>query len=88
MKRDFNIQSTIVRVSKSDAAFLYFTLEANEGVCWYSTLDDDEKRLGGTYRDILIMTTEDFSVALENILNDLRQSFPISVQTINKLDLK
>ena len=40
-----------IRVPKKDSAFLYFQLEANEGLCFYSTL---ESSLGQPYRDIEI----------------------------------
>ncbi|MEK6625659.1 MAG: hypothetical protein AABY86_11860 [Bdellovibrionota bacterium] len=45
------IWKMIVRTSKEDSAFFYFTLEANENLCFYSTLDSIE---GQTYRDIAI----------------------------------
>lgn len=40
---------TRLRVPKDDAYFVYFTFEANEGLCFYSTVDDS---LRGQYRDI------------------------------------
>ncbi len=48
------IWKIIVRTSKEDSAFFYFTLEANENLCFYSTLDAS---LGETYRDIAIGIT-------------------------------
>jgi hypothetical protein len=38
-----------IRVLKDDAYFVYFTLEANEGLCYYSTTDESLK---STFRDI------------------------------------
>ena len=40
---------TRLRVNKDDAYFIYFTFESNEGLCFYSTVDDSLK---GAYRDI------------------------------------
>jgi hypothetical protein len=40
---------TRLRVPKDDAYFIYFTFESNEGLCFYSTVDDSLK---GAYRDI------------------------------------
>jgi hypothetical protein len=40
---------TRIRVSKDDAYFVYFTFESNEGLCFYSTVDESLK---GAYRDI------------------------------------
>jgi hypothetical protein len=39
----------ILRMPKDDAYFVYFTFESNEGMCFYSTLDESLK---GQYRDI------------------------------------
>ena len=53
MSRYYNLSKelyyTCLRVPKDDAYFVYFTFEANEGLCYYSTLDDS---LGSSYRDI------------------------------------
>lgn len=38
-----------LRVPKDDAYFIYFIFESNEGLCYYSTVDDSLK---GQYRDI------------------------------------
>jgi hypothetical protein len=47
--------SHTVRVKKSDSAYLYFTLEASEGLCFYSTLDGESDQSNVVnYRDILI----------------------------------
>ena len=39
----------IVRLNKEDSAFLYFQLEANDGLCFYSTLPYEPHT---QYRDI------------------------------------
>jgi hypothetical protein len=41
----------VVRLSKEESSFLYFTMEANEGLCFYSTI---EHKIGQTYRDVEI----------------------------------
>lgn len=38
-----------LRTPKDDAYFVYFTFESNEGMCFYSTVDESLK---GQYRDI------------------------------------
>lgn len=40
-----------LRVPKDEAYFVYFTFEANEGMCFYSTMDESLK---GQYRDIVV----------------------------------
>lgn len=42
---------TIVKMPKEDSAFFYFQLEANEGLCFYSTL---EHQTGDQFREIEI----------------------------------
>ncbi len=39
----------VIRLSKEDSAFFYFQLEANDGLCFYSTLPYPEH---AQYRDI------------------------------------
>lgn len=65
---------TIVRVAKSDSAFLYFQLEANEGLCFYSTLNHVT---GEETRDILIQGTREFEPEVKRLLKKLNEYFPI-----------
>ncbi len=65
-----------IRVPKSDSAFLYFTLEANEGVCFYSTLDHTP---GTNFRDIEICGAPEFYLTLKNILHHLENKITISI---------
>lgn len=44
-----DIFRVVIRLPKADSAFVYFQLEANEGLCFYSTLEDS---LGTPYRDL------------------------------------
>lgn len=39
----------VIRLNKEDSAFFYFQLEANDGICFYSTLDYP---VHAQYRDI------------------------------------
>lgn len=45
------IRRLIIRVPKDQAAFTYFQLEANEGLFFYSTL---EESLQEPYRDLML----------------------------------
>jgi hypothetical protein len=65
----------IIRVSKSDSAFIYFQLEANEGLCFYSTLDHE---VGDSTRDIHIQGSMDFEAEIRRLLEYLNQSIPIT----------
>ncbi len=69
----------IIRVSKSDSAFVYFQLEANEGLCFYSTLDHEE---GQAYRDLDIRGAYEFQDEVSRLLEFLGQS--INVEWLKK----
>jgi hypothetical protein len=65
-----------IRLSKSDAAFFYFTLESNEGVAFYSTLETPKDQ---NYRDILVTCHRSQKAALENIITQCQKKFPIEI---------
>lgn len=58
-----------VRVSKAGSSFVYFTLESNEGLAFYSTL---EKSIDDDHRDLLIHTTPEFYAQLMDLLKHLQ----------------
>ena len=64
---------TRLRVNKDDAYFIYFTFESNEGLCFYSTVDDSLK---GAYRDIdvrcPIETRENLKALIERLQTECR----------------
>ena len=64
---------TRLRVAKDDAYFIYFTFESNEGLCFYSTMDDSLK---GSYRDIdvkcPIEAREDLKALIARLQTELR----------------
>ncbi len=66
----------IVRVPKEEAAFTYFQLEANEGLCFYSTLENSMKE---SYRDITVTAHIGFKEEVKHIINKLQQMFNLEV---------
>lgn len=68
----------IIRVSKEESSFVYFILEANEGLAFYSTLDHTE---GDAHRDVDISTSISFRQDLDYLINKLQQSFSIQILT-------
>lgn len=64
----------IIRVPKAHSAFTYFQLEANENLCFYSTL---EESLGQPYRDLLLQGSIEFYNETKRLLNQLQQEYPI-----------
>ena len=66
----------IIRVPKHEASFVYFTLESNEGLCFYSTLSNS---LGQPYRDIEINLTESLREEFLTVFNFLSQKIEITI---------
>lgn len=66
----------IIRVPKDQAAFTYFQLEANEGLAFYSTLDQS---LRENYRDIELFSPQSLTKELDNFLEYLKNEVTYSV---------
>jgi hypothetical protein len=66
----------VVRANKSDAAFIYFQLEANEGLAFYSTINEFS---GLPHRDIQICGPLAFEQDLLNLLKSLETKCPHEV---------
>lgn len=73
----------IIRVPKSDAAFTYFQFEANDGLCFYSTLESSLKE---PFRDIDIKTHESLSEELTRLLTHLGKSINIEILLDEMID--
>jgi hypothetical protein len=57
-----------IRVRKEDSAFIYFILEAQEGITAYSTLDFKSE---DAHRDLLLMIPPDFVHEVDALLKEL-----------------
>jgi len=66
----------IIRVPKSESAFTYFQLEANEGLCFYSTL---ESSMGETYRDLDLKGSMDLKPEVDHLLEVLQSKFTVEI---------
>ena len=65
-----------IRVPKDQSAFTYFILESNEGLCFYSTLDES---LGQTYRDIDLKGDLRLVEEIDRLLCALQKEFPLHI---------
>ncbi len=70
------LQHYIIKVPKDQAAFTYFQLEANEGLCFYSTLDSS---LSQTYREIELFSPISLEKEVANFLEHLKSEVPFDV---------
>ena len=67
---------TRLRVPKDDAYFVYFTFEANEGICFYSTVDESLK---SSYRDIDVKCAIESKDDLKLLIQRLQAEFRLDV---------
>ena len=76
----------IVRLDKADSAFVYFILESNEGICFFSTLDHEK---GQAYRDLEINCTPEFEGQVQNLFDHLaKNNIEIEFLVSEKVDDK
>lgn len=62
---DRKLRHLIIRVPKDQAAFLYFQLESNEGLAFYSTLDVSLKE---AFRDIELFSPKSLTPELDHFI--------------------
>ncbi|MFG1485037.1 DUF4911 domain-containing protein [Halobacteriovorax sp. GFR7] len=68
------IFKTIVRVPKKESAYFYFQLEANEGLCFYSTIEGDKHE---GHRDIIVQAHPSLEPEVKYLLNKLAQEIEL-----------
>jgi len=71
---DQEISTYTVRVSKKDSSMLYFILESNENIAFYSTLPGDKAE---GYRDIQINCHISMKRHLDSVLEHFSKKYPI-----------
>jgi len=64
----------LIRVNKSKASFVYFTLESNENLCFYSTL---KSSMNTGFRDIEIFVTAELESSLRRLLDALAKKMEL-----------
>lgn len=73
MKKTEQIRHLVLRVPKDQAAFVYFQLESNEGLFFYSTLDESLKE---AFRDLELFSP----TSLENEGNHFLEHLKTEVE--------
>ncbi len=73
-KMDQELTQYTIRVTKKDSSMLYFILEANENIAFYSTLEGNK---ADGYRDIQINCHISLKQQLDNILEHFSKKYPI-----------
>ena len=67
---------TLLRMSKDYSSFFYFTLEANENICFYSTMPFEK---GQAYRDIVVYCTPELDDHFQGVLKHCQKNHEIEV---------
>lgn len=77
MNKDSNkLNHLVIRTAKADSAFVYFQFEANEGLCFFSTV---ESSLNTQYRDIEIFSPQSLNSEFRHMISYLGESISIQV---------
>lgn len=66
----------VLRMNKEDSAFFYFQLEANDGLCFYSTLEHPPH---AQYRDIDLKGDIALKSEIDHLINKCSSKFSIDV---------
>lgn len=66
----------IIKMNKEDSAFFYFQLEANDGICFYSTIPYPPH---AQYREIELRGDIKLKGEMEQILKECQKKFPIEI---------
>jgi hypothetical protein len=83
MNKKARLKHLVIRVPKPEASFTYFQFEANDGLCFYSTLESSMKE---PYRDIDIKTDESLSEELMRLINILQNKFHLEILSEQWID--
>lgn len=76
MSNNAELYQSTLRVTKEDSAFLYFQLEANEGLCFYSTIPHQN---GDKHRDVTISCHISMKADVLRLIDHLKTKFPIEI---------
>ena len=70
------VHTIIIQVEKKDSSYVYFTLEANEGLCFYSTLEHQKE---SPFRQIEINLTRSLVNEFLTVYRSLNDKLEIMV---------
>ena len=83
MKNKNKLKHLVIRVPKPEASFTYFQFEANDGICFYSTLESSLKE---PYRDIDVKTHESLSDELLRLIAHLQNKIHLEILSEQWID--
>lgn len=74
--KNHQLRHLILRASKEDSAFIYFQLEANDGLAFYSTL---ENSLAEEYRDIGLFSPLSLTQEIDHFIQHLGTAVKLEI---------
>ena len=77
------LTKTLLRMSKAYSSFFYFTLEANENICFYSTMPFEK---GQSFRDIVVYCTPELDLYFHNILQHCMKTQELEILEQSTID--
>jgi hypothetical protein len=75
-KENAQLFHIVIRLAKEDSAFFYFQLEANDGLCFYSTLDHPPH---AQYRDIDLKGDVLLKKELNHLIGECAKKFKVEI---------
>lgn len=75
-KNDKLLTRLVCRLTKAGSSYFYFTLESNEGLAFYSTLNES---IDEDHRDILIHSPIELTQHLDHLINECQKFVEIQV---------
>ena len=85
LKHSSQLFHIVIRLSKEDSAFFYFQLEANDGLCFYSTLEYPPH---AQYRDLEMRGDLNLKNEILNLIKQCEKNFPVQILIDETIDDK
>lgn len=73
---DKKLRNLIVKVPREHSSMLYFILESNDNLAFYSTLPFQKDSL---YREVTIHCTPELSEQMDNTINKFKDSYDLEI---------
>lgn len=73
---DKKLRNLVIRLAREHSSMLYFVLESNDNVAFYSTLPFKKNAL---HREITLHCTPELSGQLDNILDHFGKNYPLEI---------
>lgn len=73
---DKKLRNLVIKIAREHSSMLYFILESNDNMAFYSTLPFEKNAL---HREITLHCTPELSSQVDNILDHFGKSYPLEI---------